>query len=230
MEKVISNLEYLMKYSPRTAEEIINSINQEVIRSKNEEILERNISIFHKFFFLRTLMGYKSSFAIRQRNFERKPTLSKNPIDCQIPDNLSKYFLDKLDYLNDFKEEEAEEKRKKKFPFGISELEAERLSSIKIVLASRNDKVTKASDFMSLFAKGSKFIDSSKSLHGQKLINQAKNPSVDFVIFDLRRVKHAEYWSQKKSLKKDFSDKMIVVEPNQSFRDVLEKILERSDL
>ena len=142
-------------------------------------------------------MGHKSNFAISQRNLP-KPALEENPIE--VPEDLSEYFLEWIGLL--YGEEiitpkENFEVAKKKLPFGILENEAMILSNVKIVLLSRNDGGKHAKDFISLFAPGSKLIDSGKSRHGEKFATLANKGDVDFGIVDLRRVNHTEYYKQK---------------------------------
>lgn len=182
--------------------------------------------MFHKFFFHKTSMGHKSNFAIRQRNLP-KPALEENPV--KFPEDLSDYLLKRIDLLYGGKIEKPKENfevAKKKLPFWILENEAMILSNVKIVLLSRNDGGTHAKDFISLFAPGSKLIDSGKSRHGEKFATLANKGDVDFGIVDLRRVNHPEYHKQKKLLKK-IGGKIIIIHPNQSLRVALKEIKER---
>lgn len=225
-DDAIRNLEFLSCVNPRSADKIRREISLLVKEEKEYRDKIKRISMFHKFFFYKTSMGHKSNFAISQRNLP-KPAPRENPIE--VPEDLSEYFLKRIDLLYGEKiitpEENFEEVAKKKLPFGISENDAMILSNAKIVLLSRNDGGTHAKDFISLFASGSKLIDSGKSRHGEKFATLANKGDVDFGIVDLRRVNHPEYYKQKKSLKK-IGEKIIVISPSESLRDALRKIIE----
>ena len=205
MKNTLHNLKFLSYANPKLADKI---------------------SMFHKLFFRKTSMDHKSNFAISQRNLP-KSVLGENPIE--VPEDLSEYLLKRIDLLYGEKiitPEENFEVTKKKLPFGISENDATILSNIKIVLLSRNDGGTHAKDFISIFAPGSKLIDSGKSRHGEKFATLIKKGYIDFGIVDLGRVNHPEYYKQKKSLKK-IGGKIIIVHPNQSLRTALREIKER---
>ena len=222
MKDAILNLEFLFRTNPKLADEICREIDLLTKEEKEYRDKIKRISMFHKFFFTMTSMGHKSSFAIRQRNLP-KPAPRENPIE--VPE----YFLERIDLLYGEEiitpEENFEEVAKKKLPFGISENDAMILSNAKIVLLSRNDGGTHAKDFISLFAPGSKLIDSGKSRHGEKFATLANKGDVDFGIVDLRRVNHPEYYKQKRLLKK-MGEKIIVISPSESLRDALRKIIE----
>ena len=199
-DDAIRNLEFLSHANPKLADKIYRAINLLTEEEKEKEYRDKikRISMFHKFFFTMTSMGHKSSFAIRQRN-SSKPIPKGNPVE--VPEDLSEHLLKRIDLLYGEKiitpEENFEEVAKKKLPFGILENEAMILSNVKIVLLSRNDGGTHAKDFISLFAPGSKLIDSGKSRHGEKFATLANKGDVDFGIVDLRRVNHPEYYKQK---------------------------------
>ena len=222
MKDAILNLEFLFRTNPKLADEICREIDLLTKEEKEYRDKIKRISMFHKFFFTMTSMGHKSSFAIRQRNLP-KPAPRENPIE--VPEDLS----ERIDLLYGEEiitpEENFEEVAKKKLPFGISENDAMILSNAKIVLLSRNDGGTHAKDFISLFAPGSKLIDSGKSRHGEKFATLANKGDVDFGIVDLRRVNHPEYYKQKRLLKK-MGEKIIVISPSESLRDALRKIIE----
>lgn len=203
MKDAILNLEFLFRTNPKLADEICREIDLLTKEEKEYRDKIKRISMFHKFFFTMTSMGHKSSFAIRQRNLP-KPVLEENPVN--FPEDLSDYLLKRIDLLYGGKIEKPEENfevAKKKLPFGISENDAMILSNAKIVLLSRNDGGTHAKDFISLFASGSKLIDSGKSRHGEKFATLANKGDVDFGIVDLRRVNHPEYYKQKKIAEKN---------------------------
>lgn len=224
MKDAILNLEFLFRTNPKLADEICREIDLLTKEEKEYRDKIKRISMFHKFFFTMTSMGHKSSFAIRQRNLP-KPVLEENPVN--FPEDLSDYLLKRIDLLYGGKIEKPEENfevAKKKLPFGILENEAMILSNVKIVLLSRNDGGTRAKDFISLFAPGSKLIDSGKSRHGEKFATLANKGDVDFGIVDLRRVNHPEYYKQKRLLKK-MGEKIIVISPSESLRDALRKII-----
>ena len=224
MKDAILNLEFLFRTNPKLADEICREIDLLTKEEKEYRDKIKRISMFHKFFFTMTSMGHKSSFAIRQRNLP-KPVLEENPVN--FSEDLSDYLLKRIDLLYGGKIEKPEENfevAKKKLPFGISENEAMILSNAKIVLLSRNDGGTHAKDFISLFAPGSKLIDSGKSRHGEKFATLANKGDVDFGIVDLRRVNHPEYYKQKRLLKK-MGEKIIVISPSESLRDALRKII-----
>lgn len=224
MKDAILNLEFLFRTNPKLADEICREIDLLTKEEKEYRDKIKRISMFHKFFFTMTSMSHKSSFAIRQRNLP-KPVLEENPVN--FPEDLSDYLLKRIDLLYGGKIEKPEENfevAKKKLPFGILENEAMILSNVKIVLLSRNDGGTHAKDFISLFAPGSKLIDSGKSRHGEKFATLANKGDVDFGIVDLRRVNHPEYYKQKRLLKK-MGEKIIVISPSESLRDALRKII-----
>ena len=224
MKDAILNLEFLFRTNPKLADEICQEIDLLTKEEKEYRDKIKRISMFHKFFFYKTSMGHKSNFAIRQRNLP-KPVLEENPVN--FPEDLSDYLLKRIDLLYGGKIEKPEENfevAKKKLPFGILENEAMILSNVKIVLLSRNDGGTHAKDFISLFAPGSKLIDSGKSRHGEKFATLANKGDVDFGIVDLRRVNHPEYYKQKRLLKK-MGEKIIVISPSESLRDALRKII-----
>ena len=224
MKDAILNLEFLFRTNPKLADEICREIDLLTKEEKEYRDKIKRISMFHKFFFTMTSMGHKSSFAIRQRNLP-KPVLEENPVN--FSEDLSDYLLKRIDLLYGGKIEKPEENfevAKKKLPFGISENEAMILSNAKIVLLSRNDGGTHAKDFISLFAPGSKLIDSGKSRHGEKFATLANKGDVDFGIVDLRRGNHPEYYKQKRLLKK-MGEKIIVISPSESLRDALRKII-----
>lgn len=226
MKNTLHNLKFLSYANPKLADKIRRAISSLVREEKEYRDKIKRISMFHKFFFHKTSMGHKSNFAISQRNLP-KPALEKKPVN--FPEDLSDYLLKRIDLLYGGKIEKPEENfkvAKKKLPFGISENDATILSNIKIVLLSRNDGGTHAKDFVSLFAPGSKLIDSSKSRHGEKFATLIKKGYIDFGIVDLGRVNHPEYYKQKKSLKK-IGGKIIIVHPNQSLRTALREIKER---
>ena len=226
-DDAIRNLKFLSYANPKLADKICREIDLLAKEEKEYRDKIKRISMFHKFFFLKTSMGHKSSFAIRQRNLP-KPALEKKPVN--FPEDLSDYLLKRIDLLYGGKiekpEENFEEVAKKKLPFGISENDAMILSNINIVLLSREDGATHAKDFVNLFAPGSKLIDSSKSRYGEKFATATAKDCVDFGIIDLRRVNHSEYKKQKKRLKK-IGGKIIIVHPNQSLRTALREIKER---
>ena len=197
MKEAILNLKFLSYNNPKSADKICRAISLLVKEEKGYRDKMKRITKFNKFFFTMTSMGYKSNFAIRQRNLP-KPVLEENPIE--VPEDLSEYFLGRIDLLCGEKiitPEENFEVAKKKLPFGISENDAMALSNAKIVLLSRNDGGTHAKDFISLFASGSKLIDSSKSRHGKKFATATAKNCIDFGIVDLRRINHSEYYKQK---------------------------------
>ena len=224
MKDAILNLEFLFRTNPKLADEICREIDLLTKEEKEYRDKIKRISMFHKFFFHKASMGHKSNFAISQRNLS-KPVLEKKPVN--FPEDLSDYLLKRIDLLYGGKIEKPEENfevAKKKLPFGILENEAMILSNVKIVLLSRNDGGTHAKDFISLFAPGSKLIDSGKSRHGEKFATLANKGDVDFGIVDLRRVNHPEYYKQKRLLKK-MGEKIIVISPSESLRDALRKII-----